>query len=112
MKRIFWWTLFGVTGAGLPALWFGQSVLGQPEVKVAAPLVITADGKSQVTDSTRSDDAPRRVEWTSSQVPNLEPAPKAGPLPPPPSGPLTPPAPVETKAEPMAPPIARVEKPV
>jgi uncharacterized repeat protein (TIGR01451 family) len=33
MKRIHWWTLLGVSGAGLAALILGQTVLGQPEAK-------------------------------------------------------------------------------
>ena len=37
MKRIHWWTLTGVSGTGLAALLLGQSVLGQPDLKVPLP---------------------------------------------------------------------------
>jgi hypothetical protein len=38
MNRIHWWTLLGVSGTGLAALWLGQSVLGQPGMTETQPL--------------------------------------------------------------------------
>ena len=38
MKRVHWWTLLGVSGAGLGAALLGQAVWGQPGAKGPAPL--------------------------------------------------------------------------
>ncbi len=119
MKRILWWTLFGISGAGLPALWLGQSVLGQPESRQTAafpPKGVVAAPPSG--GGAKKGEEPRTLELMGGQYLDLQapqgfppvkpglPAPIAPPLPPTPSEPqlpVAPPTPFGLKPEPSAP---------
>ncbi len=112
MKRVFWWTVFGISGAALPLFWFGQSVLGQPETKGPAPMVAP-----QPVDLSKSGELPRpEALSTNGPLPGVQPmtplpaAPVSLP-PTPPSLPMSP-ADLTPKKAPVAPTTApRAERP-
>lgn len=130
MKRIFWWTLFGISGAGLPLLWLGQSVFGQPELKETGPLTLTPivlpkpmNPAPKSIGAKSSAGAPRMLEVTSGPFTDLQPVltdPSSTPTPsapvsPPPSTPLlpavSPPLFLKTESTPLVLSPADAEKP-
>ncbi len=119
MKRMFWWSLFGMSGTALAALWLGQSVFGQPQYIPVAPAAPTPITLPQAGPGAPKDgvvragvEFPRALESAGGPVPDGLPS----PIPtfvPPSSTPIVPvaaqPAPVPTRSEP--PPLASFAKP-
>lgn len=97
MKRIHWWTLTGLSGAGIAALLLGQGVFGQPEPRVSlpdapfeAPRINTpakTGSTAPLTDTkSKSSPAPLPSPAPKSGLPTPEFSVEPGPIPPPVSG--------------------------